>query len=110
MCIRDSARSLPMPRGVVALPAGRGGADGFAAMWGDRSARPMSPGRRPCCRAAETRAKLWALITALKILLIIPGIAILYWGAEWLIRGSAQVARAFGVKPLVVGLTVAVSY
>ncbi len=34
------------------------------------------------------------------------GIAILYWGAEWLIRGSAQIARAFGVKPLVVGLTV----
>jgi len=47
-----------------------------------------------------------ALIAALKILLIVPGIAILYWGAEWLIRGSAQVARAFGVKPLVVGLTV----
>ncbi|HEY0991543.1 MAG TPA: calcium/sodium antiporter [Kofleriaceae bacterium] len=46
------------------------------------------------------------MITGLKILLIIPGIAILYWGAEWLIRGSAQVARAFGVKPLVVGLTV----
>jgi cation:H+ antiporter len=46
------------------------------------------------------------LIAALNILLIIPGIAILYWGAEWLIRGSAQVARAFGVKPLVVGLTV----
>jgi cation:H+ antiporter len=46
------------------------------------------------------------LIAALKILLILPGIAILYWGAEWLIRGSAQVARAFGVKPLVVGLTV----
>ena len=34
------------------------------------------------------------------------GIAILYWGAEWLIRGSAGIARAFGVKPLVVGLTV----
>jgi cation:H+ antiporter len=46
------------------------------------------------------------LIAALNILLIIPGLAILYWGAEWLIRGSAQVARAFGVKPLVVGLTV----
>src|SRR5262245_35888534 len=61
---------------------------------------------RPRCRTAETRAKLEALITALKILLILPGIAILYWGAEWLIRGSAQVARAFGVKPLVVGLTV----
>lgn len=37
---------------------------------------------------------------------LIIGIAILYWGAEWLIRGSAAVARAFGVKPLVVGLTV----
>ncbi len=34
------------------------------------------------------------------------GIAILYWGAEWLIRGSAGIARVFGVKPLVVGLTV----
>lgn len=42
----------------------------------------------------------------LDLLLVIAGIAILYWGAEWLIRGSAQVARAFGVKPLVVGLTV----
>ena len=43
---------------------------------------------------------------ALNTLLVVVGIAILYWGAEWLIRGSAQVARAFGVKPLVVGLTV----
>jgi cation:H+ antiporter len=42
----------------------------------------------------------------LKSLLVVPGIAILYLGAEWLLRGSAQVARAFGVKPLVVGLTV----
>jgi cation:H+ antiporter len=46
------------------------------------------------------------LAAALDILLVIVGIAILYWGAEWLIRGSAQIARAFGVKPLVVGLTV----
>ena len=37
---------------------------------------------------------------------VILGIAILYWGAEWLIRGSAGIARAFGVKPLVIGLTV----
>ena len=42
----------------------------------------------------------------LYIVQVVLGIAILYWGAEWLIRGSAQVARAFGVKPLVVGLTV----
>ncbi|MBV8758646.1 MAG: calcium/sodium antiporter [Deltaproteobacteria bacterium] len=37
---------------------------------------------------------------------LLVGIAILYWGAEWLIRGSAGIARGFGVKPLVVGLTV----
>ena len=43
---------------------------------------------------------------ALDTAFIIVGIAVLYWGAEWLIRGSAAIARAFGVKPLVVGLTV----
>ena len=43
---------------------------------------------------------------ALNSLALVAGIAILYWGAQWLIRGSAQIARAFGVKPLVVGLTV----
>jgi len=37
---------------------------------------------------------------------LLAGIAILYWGAEWLIRGSAAIARSFGVKPLVIGLTV----
>ncbi len=37
---------------------------------------------------------------------LLVGIAILYLGAEWMIRGSAALARAFGVKPLVVGLTV----
>jgi cation:H+ antiporter len=42
----------------------------------------------------------------LDMLLALCGIGILYWGAGWLIRGSAQIARAFGVKPLVVGLTV----
>jgi cation:H+ antiporter len=46
------------------------------------------------------------LASALNILFVVLGIAILYWGASWLIRGSAQVARAFGVKPLIVGLTV----
>jgi cation:H+ antiporter len=46
------------------------------------------------------------LAAALDTLLVLLGIAILFWGAEWLIRGSAQIARAFGVKPLVVGLTV----
>ena len=43
---------------------------------------------------------------AVDIAKLLAGIVILYWGAEWLIRGSAAIARAFGVKPLVVGLTV----
>lgn len=43
---------------------------------------------------------------AIDIGCLVLGISVLYWGAEWLIRGSAAVARAFGVKPLVVGLTV----
>jgi cation:H+ antiporter len=45
-------------------------------------------------------------LIALDIAELLLGIAILYWGAEWLIRGSAAIARAFGVKPLVIGLTV----
>ena len=44
--------------------------------------------------------------TVLELVQLVLGIAILYWGAEWLIRGSAALARAFGVKPLVIGLTV----
>jgi cation:H+ antiporter len=46
------------------------------------------------------------LSTVLDITLLILGIAVLYWGAAWLIRGSASLARAMGVKPLVIGLTV----
>jgi cation:H+ antiporter len=34
------------------------------------------------------------------------GGVLLYFGAEWLVRGSAGLARAFGVRPLVIGLTV----
>ncbi|MEZ4226872.1 MAG: calcium/sodium antiporter [Polyangiaceae bacterium] len=43
------------------------------------------------------------------VLLLLLGIVMLYFGAEWLVRGAAGLARAFGVSPLVVGLTV-VSY
>lgn len=40
------------------------------------------------------------------ILLFIAGLAALYYGAEWLVRGGARLARSFNVSPLVVGLTV----
>lgn len=40
------------------------------------------------------------------ILLFTVGIVVLYLGAEWLVRGSSQLALSLGIKPVVVGLTV----
>ncbi len=37
------------------------------------------------------------------------GILLLYFGAEWLVQGSAGLGRAFGVRPFVIGIT-AVAY
>ena len=34
------------------------------------------------------------------------GLVLLYYGAEWLVKGSAEIAIKFGISPLVVGLTV----
>ena len=34
------------------------------------------------------------------------GLVFLYYGAEWLVKGSAEIAIKFGISPLVVGLTV----
>lgn len=41
----------------------------------------------------------------LAFVLVVLGGVLLYYGAEWLVRGSAGIARALGVKPIVVGLT-----
>lgn len=40
------------------------------------------------------------------IVLFGAGLVSLYYGAEWLVRGSARLSRRHGVSPLVVGLTV----
>jgi cation:H+ antiporter len=40
------------------------------------------------------------------ILLFLGGLGVLYFGAEWLVRGSARLAASLGVSPIVVGLTV----
>jgi len=37
---------------------------------------------------------------------LISGIVVLYFGAEWLVRGSSRLASSLGVSPIVVGLTV----
>ena len=40
------------------------------------------------------------------VALLTLGIGVLYFGAEWLVRGSARLAATLGVSPIVVGLTV----
>lgn len=42
----------------------------------------------------------------LDVLLLVLGIGVLYFGAEWLVRGAARLAGTLGVSPMVVGLTV----
>jgi cation:H+ antiporter len=37
---------------------------------------------------------------------LLLGGAALYFGAEWLVRGAAGLARSFGIRPMIVGLTV----
>ena len=37
---------------------------------------------------------------------LISGIVVLYFGAEWLVRGASRLASSLGVSPIVVGLTV----
>jgi cation:H+ antiporter len=40
------------------------------------------------------------------VLLLLGGVGILYFGAEWLVRGSVTLARSMGLSPVFVGLTV----
>lgn len=39
------------------------------------------------------------------ILLIVAGIVMLFYGADWLVEGAAKIAMSFGIPALVVGLT-----
>jgi cation:H+ antiporter len=43
---------------------------------------------------------------AFHVFIMAGGIGVLYFGAEWLVRGSARLAGSLGVSPIVVGLTV----
>lgn len=40
------------------------------------------------------------------LLLLLGGLAALFFGAEWLVRGSSSLAVRFGISPLLVGLTI----
>jgi cation:H+ antiporter len=43
---------------------------------------------------------------ALDIAQLFLGFVLLYFGAEWLVSGAAGLARSFGIRPLIIGLTV----
>jgi cation:H+ antiporter len=42
----------------------------------------------------------------LDVVLLICGVGVLYFGADWLVRGAARLAGSLGVSPIVIGLTV----
>lgn len=42
----------------------------------------------------------------LPIVLLLAGLVILYFGAEVLVDGASAIARAFGISPLIIGLTI----
>jgi cation:H+ antiporter len=42
----------------------------------------------------------------LDVTLCFVGFALLYYGAEWLVKGSSSLARSIGMSPVVIGLTV----
>lgn len=39
------------------------------------------------------------------VVLLLAGLLLLYIGAEWLVKGSTGLARQFGIRPFVIGLT-----
>jgi cation:H+ antiporter len=42
----------------------------------------------------------------LAALQIVAGLALLYLGAEWLVKGSSTLAFRFGISPLIIGMTI----
>jgi cation:H+ antiporter len=42
----------------------------------------------------------------LNLALFVIGLLMLYYGAEWLVKGSSSLARSLGLRPVVIGLTV----
>ena len=42
----------------------------------------------------------------LKIFLLCLGIALLYLGSEWMVKGAASLAFSFSIRPIIIGLTV----
>lgn len=43
---------------------------------------------------------------SLQLLFFVIGLVVLYFGAEWLVKGAASLALRYGIRPLIVGITV----
>jgi cation:H+ antiporter len=55
-----------------------------------------------CSYFNHKEIRLMILLTALCLI----GFVLLYFGAEWLVKGSSSLARSLGITPIVIGLTV----
>ena len=42
----------------------------------------------------------------LQTILLLAGIALLYMGSEWMVRGSSALALSFSIRPVIIGVTV----
>lgn len=42
----------------------------------------------------------------LEVVIFVAGLVVLYFGAEWLVRGSSSIALRMGITPIIVGCTV----
>lgn len=43
---------------------------------------------------------------SLQLLFFVIGLVVLYFGAEWLVKGAASLAIRYGIRPMIVGITV----
>ncbi|ODS62825.1 MAG: sodium:calcium antiporter [Arenimonas sp. SCN 70-307] len=70
--------------------------------WSGRRAAPAAV-EDPLVVGAESPwlSKLWV-----QLLLIVVGLALLVLGSRWLVTAAIEMATAFGVSPLVIGLTI----
>lgn len=58
------------------------------------------------CERRGDAGKLPMLDMSLYVFLSLIGFVMLYYGAEWLVKGASALARRLGVTPIVIGLTV----
>jgi cation:H+ antiporter len=45
-------------------------------------------------------------MTVMTVVLFVAGLVLLVLGADWLVRGASRLAAAYGISPLVIGLTI----